>query len=146
MQLNNFGKIVLLKWNNIPKHFLNTRLGDFQIMPNHLHGIVFIVGAKHFSEGLSKKINQKEKNASPLHPIGTTPGSLSAIMQNFLSVTTRKINQIRKTPGAKLWQRNYYEHIIRNENELDRIREYILNNPLQWEYDKENPQNWNPKK
>ena len=66
-------------------------------------------------------------------------------MQNFLSVTTKKINQIRKTPGAKLWQRNYHKHIIRNEKELNRIRQYVINNPLKWEYDKENPQNWNVK-
>jgi len=55
------------------------------------------------------------------------------------TVTTKKINQIRKTPGAKLWQRNYHKHIIRNEKELNRIRQYVINNPLKWEYDKENP-------
>ena len=75
----------------------------------------------------------------PNHPHGTKPGSLAAITQNFKSVTTRKINRIRKTPGQKLWQRNYYEHIIRNENDLNHIREYIINNPLQWELDNENP-------
>jgi len=77
-----------------------------------------------------------------MHPNGTKPGSLSAIIQNFQSVTIRKINQIRKTPGAKFWQRNYYDHIIRNEKELNKIREYIINNPLKWELDKENPKNW----
>jgi len=76
---------------------------------------------------------------------GTKTGSLSAIIQNYKSVTTRKINQIHKTPGAKLWQRNYYEHIIRNETDLNQIREYIITNPLKWEFDKENPQNWNIK-
>jgi hypothetical protein len=67
------------------------------------------------------KIKNCRRNASPLppngtkfiDPTGTTPGSLGAIMQNFQSVTTRKINHIRKTPGFKLWQRNYWEHIIR---------------------------------
>jgi REP element-mobilizing transposase RayT len=59
-------------------------------------------------------------------------------MQNFQSVTTRKINRIRKTPGFKLWQRNYYEHIIRDENELNRIRKYILTNPAKWENDENN--------
>ncbi|MCD6376842.1 MAG: hypothetical protein J7L94_15035 [Caldisericaceae bacterium] len=53
-----------------------------------------------------------------------------------MSVTTRKINRIRQTPGAKLWQRNYYEHIIRNDMDLQRIREHINNNPLNWESDK----------
>ena len=60
-------------------------------------------------------------------------------MQNYESVTTRKINKIRRTQGQKLWQRNFYEHIIRDENNLKRIREYIINNPLKWELDNENP-------
>ena len=63
------------------------------------------------------------------------PGSLSAIMQNFQSVTTRKINRIRKTPAVRLWQRDYWEHIIRNENELNRIRNYIIENPVKWKND-----------
>jgi hypothetical protein len=65
-------------------------------------------------------------------------GSISTIIRSFKSAVTKRINEIRKTPGAKLWQRNYYEHIIRNENELNRIREYIANNPIKWEFDKEN--------
>jgi REP element-mobilizing transposase RayT len=67
--------------------------------------------------------------------------SLSSMIVGFKSKTTRKINEIRKTPGAKLWQRNYYEHIIRSEKELNQIREYILNNPLKWELDDEHPKN-----
>ena len=57
------------------------------------------------------------------------------------AVTTKHTNEMRGVPGAKLWQRNYYEHIIRNDNELYRTREYIVNNPLKWELDKENPAN-----
>ncbi len=100
------------------------------------------VGAMH-SEQNNQKFNQNgAENASPLQqqpsprPHGTTPGSLGAIMQNFQSVTTRKINRIRKTPGARLWQRNYWEHIIRNETELNRIRNYIINNPKNWGEDR----------
>ena len=92
-----------------------------------------------------KNLQYRQKNASPLRPNGTKPGSLSAIMQNFQSVTTRKINQIRKTPGSKLWQRNFFEHIIRDEKELNQGREYVINNPLEWELDKENPKNWGGK-
>ncbi|RKY87205.1 hypothetical protein DRQ11_06870, partial [candidate division KSB1 bacterium] len=66
-------------------------------------------------------------------------GSLGAIVGNFKSVTARRINRIRKTPGTPVWQRNYYEHIGRNETELARIREYIRLNPLKWELDRENP-------
>ena len=138
MVLNECGEIVSLKWKNIPAHFGNVELDEFVIMPNHIHGIIIIVdtivGAKH------------SLNASPLHlplPLqyGTSPGSLPAIMQNFQSVTTRKINQIRCSLGNKFWQRNYYEHVIRNEKELNALREYIVNNPLKWDLDKDNPIN-----
>ena len=60
-------------------------------------------------------------------------------MAGFKSSVTKRINEIRNTPGEKLWQRNYYEHIIRDENELNRIREYIIRNPSQWDSDRENP-------
>jgi REP element-mobilizing transposase RayT len=187
MILNDFGRIVNYHWEKLPIHFNNINLDEFQIMPNHIHGIIQIVGAKHSDENDDVnnrncdgklvgakhslenddvkiknfngnasplhspenddvKIKNCRRNASPqppngtkfIHPTGTTPGSLGAIMQNFQSVTTRKINRIRKTPGFKLWQRNYYEHIIRDENELNRIRKYILTNPAKWENDENN--------
>ncbi|MBC8197176.1 MAG: transposase [Candidatus Marinimicrobia bacterium] len=84
------------------------------------------------------KRNSK-KNASPLqnnHPNGTTSRSLNAIIQNFKSITSRKINNIQNTPGNTIWQRNYYEHIIRNEKSHQKICDYIRNNPIQWQYDK----------
>ncbi len=108
----------------------------YQTMPNHFHGIIHIVrqklsGAMHSDPNIRENNENDGRNASP-RPHGTIPGSLGAIMQNFLSVTTRKINRIRKTPGARLWQRNYWEHIIRNEQELNRIRHYVINNPKNW--------------
>jgi REP element-mobilizing transposase RayT len=57
----------------------------------------------------------------------------------FKTVSTKRVNQIHNTPGAKLWQRNYYEHIIRSENEITRIRAYIAQNPAKWKFDWENP-------
>jgi len=64
---------------------------------------------------------------------------LPEIICGLKTFSARRINQIRNTPGAKLWQRNYYEHIVRNENELNRIRQYIADNPAEWEYDHGNP-------
>ena len=142
MVLNTWGRVVEYHWQRLPHHFNHIRLDVFQIMPNHLHGIIFImelVGAKHSVENTLKIQEKSIENASPLRPHGTHPGSLGAIMQNYQLITTRKINRIRKTPGKKLWQRNYWEHIIRDEHDLNRIREYIMNNPLQWELDDENP-------
>ena len=78
-------------------------------------------------------------DASLLRPTGTTPGSLGAIMQNFKSTSTRQVNTVRHTSGLPLWQRNYFERIIHDERELNRIREYVVNNPLKWALDTENP-------
>ncbi|MBI3913492.1 MAG: hypothetical protein HY327_04800 [Chloroflexi bacterium] len=92
-------------------------------------------------------------NASPLQHIaradasplsreparGVPPGALGAIVGNFKSITTRRINTIRKTRGATIWLRNYYEHIVRHERECNRIREYIAENPSRWAYDRDNP-------
>jgi hypothetical protein len=87
----------------------------------------------HISKGLSK--------ISPGmgRPAGTATGSLGAIIQKFKAMTTHKINALQKTPGGIVWQRNYYEHVIRNENEWENIRLYIQVNPLRWEEDDENP-------
>jgi putative transposase len=79
------------------------------------------------------------RNASPLPMASGAPsGSLGAIIGNFKSVTARRVNQIRRTPGAPVWQRNYYEHIIRTERALTAIREYIAGNPARWRLDKYN--------
>ncbi len=71
-------------------------------------------------------------------PNNVAPGSLGVIIRAFKSAVTKRINQMRGTPGAPVWQRNYYEHIIRNENSLNRIRQYIETNPLRWMMDREN--------
>ena len=72
---------------------------------------------------------------------GTRPGSIPALVQNAKSVATRKINRLRGTPGATLWQRGYYEHIIRTPSGLDRLRRHIESNPVRWELDRENAMN-----
>jgi len=152
MQLNTFGKIIEYHWRRIPRYFPFTQLDEYQFMPNHMHGIIIItanVRAMHSGKINLSDDNLVPENASPLQdennhlknapsqwPIGTKPGSLSAIIQNFKSITTRKINNIRHAQGTHLWQRNYWEHIIRDENELNRIRHYIINNPRKWHDDR----------
>jgi REP element-mobilizing transposase RayT len=162
MKLNTFGQIMEYHWLKIPQHFPFVKLDVYQFMPNHLHGIIIItdhtgakyagndhangdVRAKHFRHNHAEKLENIAENASPLRPYprphGTKPDSLSAIVQNFESVTSRIINRIRKTPGIRLWQRNYWERIIRNKNELNKIRKYIRDNPINWETDDNNPNN-----
>jgi putative transposase len=138
MTLSKIGKIAKECWLDIPHNFRNVELDEWIIMPNHLHGIIFIHNWRR-GEAFAEDNNQMKPptaNASPLRrPKGTTPKSLSAIIQNFKSVSTRRVNQLQGTPGHSLWQRGYYDRIIRNEKELDRIRCYIEDNPLKWELD-----------
>ncbi len=144
MELSEIGAITNKCWNEIPDHFPNVLLDYFVVMPNHIHGIINIVGAKHSHLASTNKVNPLPVNASPLQPLqpcGTDKGSLGAIIQNFKSVTTRKVNKVLEQQGMPLWQRNYYEHVIRNEDDLNDIREYIINNPLKWALDKENMDN-----
>jgi REP-associated tyrosine transposase len=157
MRLNELGLLVESAWRGLARHFANLNLDEHVIMPNHFHGILQIndtanndnVGAKQGSSALpdSHTCNSKgeagETLASPLQKLlqGTASGSLAALIQNFKSVSTRKINKIRQNPGCPVWQRNYYERVIRNYAELNRARKYIINNSLKWELDKENPVN-----
>lgn len=130
MLLSPFGQIVLGVWQALPRHFASVELDAFVVMPNHVHSIVKIVGEANG--------HPKEQPLPAIHD-GTQPGSLAAIVQNFKSVTTRKINQLRGLSGKTIWQRNYHERVIRNQRELEAKRQYIANNPMQWALDAENP-------
>ena len=144
IRLNEIGELVVNCWLRIPNHFgKKTNLDDFVLMPNHLHGIIFIyeaLGKGEASPGIvTSPIESISGDASPLQPRGTQSRSLGAIIQNFKSISARQVNRLYFEPGNKIWQRNYYERIIRNEGELNAIREYILDNPINWEQDQENP-------
>ena len=136
MCLNDFGKIAVECWREIPNHFRNVELGAYVIMPNHMHGIIYIhqpvVGATHIVP---------LRDASPLQnrPHGVTPSSLGAIIGSFKSAVTRRIGREHNATG--IWQRNYYEHIIRNEKDLQNKTDYIEANPSLWDDDENNPQN-----
>ena len=159
MLLNHLGQLVRSRWQGIKRHFSNVNLDDFVVMPNHVHGILMIQDyPREKRKSLcSDDVRRGEAfgckasdisvnfapNASPLPSNGTQPGSLGAIIQNFKSTTTRRINTIQRTPANKVWQRNYYDRIIRNEASLQRIRQYIQNNPKSWELDPLYPNNLN---
>ena len=83
-------------------------------------------------------------HALPLHGIRSGPKSRSigAIVGSFKSAVTRRINGMRANPGIPLWQRNYYEHVIRNEDDLDEIRQYVVSNPCRWAEDENHPSRW----
>lgn len=159
MNQNSSGKIVeeelIVSVDKRP----NFQLDVYKIMPNHLHFIVFIksdVGARRC---LAQKniANQGQSTGLPLQPNvgvmrcitqkrGSIPKSLNEFVGNFKSFTSKRINKLNNTPGIPLWQRNFYEHIIRNEMELDKIRDYIIHNPSNWFLDEDNPINWQKNK
>jgi len=143
MQLNNCGRIIESEWLRSSEIRKEIELDIYQTMPNHFHAIVFILES---STNKRKKLDVYMVGAnghSPLrNRLAMKSKSLSSLMVGFKSSVKLKINKFRNTPGVPIWQRNYYDHIIRNENELNQIREYIINNPLEWELDEENPKNW----
>jgi REP element-mobilizing transposase RayT len=146
MQLNDMGAIVVECWQGIPCHFPNSDLDGFVIMPNHVHGIVVLddpVGARHASPSSCMHGETRARHASPLRdfPSGPAPRSIGAIVGSFKSAVSKRINTLRDNPGCPVWQRDYYDRVIRNMDELIHARTYIINNPLQWERDKENPTN-----
>jgi putative transposase len=129
MQLNDSGYIVTEEWEKTPQIRPLIEMDEFVVMPNHVHGIILI---NEKSVGAMRRI-------APTQPNGAIPDSIGAILGQIKSITTKQINRLRNTPGAQLWQRNYYDHIIRSEKELNQIRAYIQTNPHRWELDHENP-------
>jgi REP element-mobilizing transposase RayT len=138
--LNEVSKIVEEVWIEIPKHFPNVELGEFVIMPNHIHGIISIVLKATHAVPAQNETVVEATHASPLPRVsnGPLPGSIGAIIGSFKSAATKRFHEILDKPEKRLWQRGYYEHVIRNERGYTAIYEYILANPMNWEKDEEN--------
>ncbi len=150
MKLNKVGKIVEWEWLELSKRLLYVGLGAHVVMPNHFHGILFIhepEGATRQSQRMARSdvdllrtITPEGIDGSPL-PRGPKPASLGAIVAQFKSRVTKRIWKFPEFKGTPIWQRDYYEHIIRNENDLQNKTDYIETNPLLWDEDDENPIN-----
>jgi REP element-mobilizing transposase RayT len=131
MRPSRIGRIVEEAWLDIPNHHTHITLDALVLMPNHIHGVLLIGDAgRTGAAGRAPTLNAF---------VPARSGSLSAIVRSFKSGSTRAVNLLRNSPGAPLWQRNYYEHIIRNDENLSAIRQYIADNPVQWALDEENP-------
>ena len=134
--LSDIGKFVFECWLEIQKHFDYVELDDWIIMPNHLHGIIVI---KDKDKDFGFKCRDKACLVSTKRKFGhPPPKSLSSIIGSFKSAAT---NRCHKNNLIFQWQSNYYEHIIKNEDDYSRIKAYIANNPLMWEFDRNNPNN-----
>jgi REP element-mobilizing transposase RayT len=125
MILNDIGKIVDKEWKRTAQLRQNIVLDEYIVMPNHIHGIIAL-NDKHDGRGTMHRAPTYEQFGKPV------PGSIPTIMRAFKSAVTKNINKIRNTCGRPIWQRNYWEHVIRDANDLNRIRAYIKNNPSKW--------------
>ncbi len=128
MQLNQFGRIAEQCWFDLPNHYPNLTLDAFCIMPDHLHGIMIINNTAIVETGL--------KPVSTTDPV-TKPNSnnhgIFEFIRAFKTFSTRRMNELDNTAGKSRWQSRFHDHVIRNEQELHRIRQYIMNNPTKWE-------------
>ena len=136
-QPSDAGKIILSVWDEIPVHYPNVKTDGFVVMPNHIHGIIGINAPA--SPAIPPLVGTRFtlRVQGPLR--GIAPKTIGEIVRAFKARCTHAINKSQSAQGISIWQRNYYEHIIRNENDLTAIREYITNNPLQWDLDTNNP-------
>ena len=141
MASNGAGKMVENEWLQLPQRFNKIKLHEYVLMPNHFHGIIEII-----TVGATLVVAQNDvaklENGQP-QGIAPTDKTVGDMVGAFESITTVEYIRGVKTNGwrrfdKKLWQRNYWEHIIRNENEYQRISEYIINNPMKWDMDKLN--------
>jgi putative transposase len=128
--LSRFGQIVERSWREIPDHDHHVELDAFVVMPNHVHGIL-VLGQCSPGKGTACRAPTERFG-------GPVPGSLPTILRSFKSGAARRVNCLRRTPGGRVWQRGYYERVIRNERELSAVRRYVLENPLKWELDPDN--------
>ena len=133
MQLNDAGNMINTILNQIPENYAGIDLDEHIVMPNHIHGIMNIaVGARSPRPGSPRPDNNK------IIGRGNRAPTIGNIIAYFKYQTTNQINESQNTPGKKIWQRNYHDRIIRNDESLNNIRDYIINNPKTWEKDENN--------
>jgi REP element-mobilizing transposase RayT len=141
MQLSAIGEVAHQFWADIPRHFAHVALDEYVVMPNHVHGIV-IIQREHLPN-VETRHGASLPPASPIPPSEAAnefgplkPGSLQSVVNQYKGSVTRWCRKNHHTAFA--WQSGYYDHIIRSEESLRRIRDYVVNNPLKWALDKEN--------
>jgi len=140
--LNGRGKIARDEWFKTAelRPYVKLYEDEFVIMPNHGHGIIWIVD--EVDEGRPVGIRRRRIPTDNIEKFGKpVKGSIPTIVRAYKSAVTYAVNKLENQRGAVLWQKNYYEHIIRNERELNNITQYIRNNPLNWQLDRDNAQN-----
>ena len=143
MILNEYGIIAEKELIKTSEMRPNIHLDEFIIMPNHIHGIIEITNRRGTMRRAPSMHRYPTSYRAPkVEQFGKpTSNTIPTIIRGYKSALTKQINILRNQPGVPVWQRNYFEHIIRNEKEMNETREYIINNPLKWDLDKQNPNN-----
>ncbi len=151
MVLNEAGRMIEKWFHELPKKFNEITLDEYIIMPNHIHYIIVNIGPVGADLCVCPRNNDINATDIANRDTGEHTGSpLPRIVQWFKTMTTNEyIRNVERNGwqpfNGKSWQRNYYEHVIRNENELNRARQYIADNPAKWDTDEENPNAKPPK-
>jgi putative transposase len=145
MVLSDTGRIAEVSWVGLSSRFPTVPLDSFVVMPNHIHGII-TVGAQFIAPDSAQFIapSSAPHNQAGIAQEGAVnrAPTLGEIIRTYKAASTRMIRQTANLEFA--WQRNYYEHVVRNGESLNRIRQYILENPARWAIDRENPDTSNP--
>lgn len=158
MRLNDFGVVVREEWLRTAQMRNNVELDEFIVMPNHFHAIIFFlddnnepVGARRAVPGFDRTVTRfcdvglglgqgTARRAPTVEKFGRpVAGSLATVVRSFKSAATKRINTMRDNPGCPVWQRNYYEHVIRGERDFHAVRRYIADNPAKWDLDDNHP-------
>lgn len=133
MHLNFFGKLADQEWRRLPSRFSFVEIGSFVVMPNHVHGIISI------HEGDTMISDETQPHAIVEQFGRPVSGSVPTIVRSYKSSVSLRINRLRDHPAHPIWQRNYYEHVIRDDVDLEQISTYIEYNPERWKEDRLNP-------
>jgi putative transposase len=141
MVLSEIGEIAREEWLRTPIMRANVELDEFVLMPDHFHGIIVLHAERNGEPVRANCSSPRQFQQNSMTPFRSPSKTIGAIIRGFKSASTKRANELRDAPGLPLWQRNYYEHIIREQVELDRIRKYILLNPAGWTHDDEDLDN-----
>ena len=144
--LNDAGRTIEKWWFELNRKFPMVETDEFVVMPNHFHGVVIITDVP---VGADLRVGPVPEGEHPTQQGAHAGAPLQAVIQWFKTMTTNEYIRGVKTASwpsfnGRLWQRNYYEHVIRDDQSLNRIRQYIVDNPARWEFDRENPTVTNP--
>ncbi len=170
MHLNAAGRVVERVWDGLPEHYPHVELDAFVVMPDHMHGVIVLADGPLPAEAgfETNRETQAGINVSTGRRVGHRPTptkdlrhtsgrrvghrptptkrkastrhGLSEVVRGFKSFSAKRVNALRGMTGIAVWQRGFYEHVVRNEDDLNRIREYIVGNPVRWSMKREGPE------